>query len=138
MKDTEPAYNPTFNRLYLFFYLIPIFGFFPALWTLYRRQGSREQLTLSRLSVTLAGGWLLGYLLLGTAGEMSEFLTLRLLLLNMLLTSGYFIVSIWLMVRLYSRASSRYSSASGETRVASPRLPGFSHFAEHVLGKYLS
>ncbi|MBV9387275.1 MAG: hypothetical protein JOZ78_12700 [Chroococcidiopsidaceae cyanobacterium CP_BM_ER_R8_30] len=124
MKDIESADNPTFKRLYLLVYLIPIFGFFPALWTLYRRQGNREQLTVSRLSVTLAGSWLLGYLLLGTAGEMSEFLTLRLLLLNTLLTSGYFIVSLWLMVRLYSRQS--------------PRLPGFSRFAERVLGKYLS
>ncbi|MBV8885205.1 MAG: hypothetical protein JO235_14585 [Chroococcidiopsidaceae cyanobacterium CP_BM_RX_35] len=124
MKDLEPADNPVFKRLYLFLYLIPIFGCFPALWTLYRRRGSREQLTVSRLSVTLAGSWLLGYLLLGTAGEISEFLTLRLLLLNTLLTSGYFIVSLWLMVRLYSRQS--------------PRLPGFSHFPERVLGKYLS
>ena len=124
MKDIESADNPTFKRLYLLVYLIPIFGFFPALWTLYRRQGNREQLTVSRLSVTLAGSWLLGYLLLGTAGEMSEFLTLRLLLLNTLLTSGYFIVSIWLMVSLYSRQS--------------PRLPGFSRFAERILGKYLS
>ena len=123
MKDVELD-APAFKRLYLFFYLIPIFGFFPSLWTLYRRQGSREQLTVSRLSVTLAGSWLLGYLLLGTAGEMSEFLTLRLLLLNTLLTSGYFMVSLWLMVRLNQRQS--------------PRLPGFSRFAERVLGKHLS
>ncbi len=105
MKDVEPLGAPAYKHLYLFFYLIPIFGFFPALWTLCRRQGSREQLTVSRLSVTL-------------------FLTLRLLLLNTLLTSGYFMVSLWLMVGLNERQS--------------PRLPGFSHFAERLLGKHLS
>lgn len=124
MKDIEPVEPRAMARLYLFVYLIPVFGFFPALWTLYQQQGSREQLTVSRLSVTLAGSWLLGYLLLGTAGEMSEFFTLRLLLLNTLLTSGYFLVSLWLIVRLSAHQS--------------PRLPGFSRFAEQVLGKHLS
>ncbi len=124
MKDIEPVEPRAMARLYLFVYLIPVFGFFPALWTLYQQQGSREQLAVSRLSVTLAGSWLLGYLLLGTAGEMSEFFTLRLLLLNTLLTSGYFLVSLWLIVRLSTHQS--------------PRLPGFSRFAEQVLGKHLS
>ncbi len=123
MKNFEFADHPDLKHLQLFIYLIPILGFFPALWTLYRHQGSREQLALSRLSVTLAGSWLLGYLLLGTGAEMAEFLTLRLLLLNTLLTSGYFVASLWLMVRLWQRKS--------------PRLPGFSSFAERV-GKHLS
>jgi hypothetical protein len=72
----------------------------------------------------LAGSWLLGYLLLGIGAETSEFLTLRLLILNTLLTSGYFLVSIWLMVRLTSGKSAR--------------LPGFSRLAERVIGKHLS
>lgn len=124
MKNVEPVDNLDLKHLQLFFYLIPIIGFFPSLWTLYRHQGSREQLAVSRLAVTLAGSWLLGYLLLGFGAETSEFLTLRLLVLNSLLTSGYFLVSIWLMVRLSSRKS--------------VRLPGFSRLAERLLGKHLS
>lgn len=156
------------KHLYLFLYLIPIFGFFPSLWTLYQhgrdkevgRLGDGERgsagagenrttcdfrlqtndfpitpsphppitssplLRVSRLSVTLAFGWLLGYLLLNVGAETSEFLTLRLLVLNSLLTSGYFLVSIWLMVRLASHSS--------------VRLPGFTSFAERVIGKHLS
>jgi hypothetical protein len=110
----------------LFFYLIPVIGFFPSLWTLYSRQGSREQFVVSRLSVTLASSWLLGYLLLqtGAASSASEFFTLRLLLLNTFLTSGYFLVSLWLIIRLWQRKSTR--------------LPGFSDFAERVVGKHLS
>ncbi len=124
MKNAEPVDNQDLKHLQLFIYFIPILGFFPALWTLYFRQGSQEQITVSRLSVTLAGSWLLGYLLFSTGAEMSEFLTLRFLLLNTLLTSGYFLTSLWLMIRL----------SSGK----SPRLPGFSRLADRLLGKHLS
>ncbi|BAY26549.1 hypothetical protein NIES2100_63650 [Calothrix sp. NIES-2100] len=108
----------------LLVYLIPVIGFFPSLWTLYRRQGSREQIAASRLSITLAFTWFLGYLLLATGAQTSEFFGLRLLILNSFLTSGYFLVSVWLMLRLIQGKSHR--------------LPGFSRFADRVLGKYLS
>ena len=134
MKKVELSGNSDFKDLKLFIYLIPIIGFFPSLWTLYRhgnqKQPSdslpyqvRRQVNTSRLSVTLAGCWLLGYILLGFGAETSEFLALRLLVLNSLLTSGYFLVSILLMIRLVSGKSAR--------------LPGFSGLAERV-GKHLS
>lgn len=124
MKELDPLENSDLNRLQLFVYLVPVLGFFPALWTLYRRQGSREQQAVSRLSVTLAFGWLLGYILLSAGGQASEFWTLRLLFMNTLLTSGYFIVSVGLMVRLWQRKS--------------PRLPGISRIAEGTVRKHLS
>jgi hypothetical protein len=136
MKNLEHSDNRNLKHLKLFFYLIPILGFFPSLWTLYHHGNQsrgvggsgeqewpedRDQLALSRLSVTLSGCWLLGYFLLGIGAE-SEFFKLRFLMLNTLLTSGYFLVSIWLMFRL----------SSGK----SVRLPGFSRLAERV-GKHL-
>jgi hypothetical protein len=130
MKNVEPGDNAPSSQdsttlsIQLLFYLIPILGFFPSLWTLYRRRGSREQLTVCRLSIVLALTWLLGYLLLETGAATSDFLTLRLLILNSFLTSGYFLVSMWLMLKI----------VKGKSR----RLPGFSRFAERVLGKYLS
>ncbi len=111
------------NRLLLLFYLIPVVGFFPSLWTLYRRQGSKEQFALSRLSITLAGTWLLGYLLMSFGAETSDFLALRLLILNSFLTSGYFLVSLWLMFLLIQGKA--------------VRLPGFSQWAERILSKHL-
>ena len=124
MKELDPLENSDLNRLQLFIYLVPVLGFFPALWTLYRRQGSREQQAVSRLSVTLAFGWLLGYILLSAGGQTFEFWTLRLLFMNTLLTSGYFLVSVGLMVRLWQRKS--------------PRLPGISRIAEGTVRKHLS
>jgi len=94
------------------------------LWTLYCRQGSREQLNVSRLSITLALTWLLGYILLGTGAEEGEFFSLRLLLLNSFLTSGYFLVSAWLIVRTVQGKSNR--------------IAGFSRFANRISNKYLS
>ena len=134
MKKVELSDNSDFKHLELFIYLIPIIGFFPSLWTLYRHGNQKQssdslpyqvkrQVNTSRLSVTLASCWLLGYILLGFGAETSEFLALRLLVLNTLLTSGYFLVSILLIIRL----------ASGK----SARLPGFSGLAERV-GKHLS
>lgn len=134
MKNVEPVDNSDLKHLLLFVYLIPIVGFFPSLWTLYRRgnkaessdlhRADKQELAISRLSVTLAGSWLLGYILFGFGAETSDFLTLRLLVLNSFWTSGYFSISVWLMVRLFSRKSIR--------------LPGFSRLADRVLAKYLS
>jgi hypothetical protein len=124
MKELDPLENQDLKRLQLFVYLIPVLGFLPALWTLYRRQGTREQQAVSRLSVTLALGWLLAYILLLAGAQTSEFWTLRLLFLNSLLTSGYFLVSIGLMARLWRRKSLR--------------LPGISRIAEETVRKHLS
>lgn len=125
MKEPDPIENRELQRLQLFVYLVPVFGFFPALWTLYRRQGTREQQSVSRLSITLAFSWLFGYLLLaaGAGAQTSEFWTLRLLFMNSLLTSGYFLVSIGLMVRVWQRKQ--------------PRLPWMTRIAEKTLGKHL-
>ncbi len=124
MKDIDPFENQYLKHLQLFFYLVPVVGFFPSIWTLYRRQGSREEQAVSRLAVTLACAWLSGCLLLGAGSQVSEMFTLRLLFLNTLLTSGYSLVCLWLMVLLWQRKSLR--------------LPGFSRFADRVVGKHLS
>jgi len=119
--DKLPAKDTDISKTQLILYLIPIIGFFPSLWTLYQRQGSREKVTVSRLSITLAFIWMLGYLLL-TTGAATDFLTLRLLILNSFLTSGYFLVSVCLIFRVIQGKSSR--------------LPGFSNLAERLWHKY--
>lgn len=119
-----PSEDAPNKEITLVLYLIPVIGFFPSLWTLYRHKNSREQLEVSRLSITLALTWLLGYLLLATGAETGEFLTLRLLLLNSFFTSGYFLISAWLIIR----------TVQGKSK----RLAWFSHFANQVVNKYLS
>ncbi|HLO83793.1 MAG TPA: hypothetical protein VK203_02105 [Nostocaceae cyanobacterium] len=122
INSSSSCEDPPTSRRWLLLYLLPVIGFFPSLWTLYGRKGSREQLAVSRLSVTLAVTWILGYLLLATGAATSDFLSLRLLILNSFLTSSYFLVSLWLMLRLLQGKSAR--------------LPGFSNLAEGILRKY--
>jgi hypothetical protein len=119
--DKSPPKDTDVPKTQLILYLIPIIGFFPSLWTLYLRRNSREQMAVSRLSITLAFIWMFSYLLL-TTGAATDFLTLRLLILNSFLTSGYFLVSVWLIFRVIQGKSSR--------------LPGFSNLAERLWHKH--
>lgn len=112
MKNVEPFENRDIKHLQMFLYLIPVVGFFPALWTLYRHQGNKEQRHVSRLAVTLALGWLVAYVLLGAGAQASESLSLPLLVTSSLLSSGYFLVNIWLMVRLWQHKSLRLPGIS--------------------------
>lgn len=124
MKNTHPSENPELDRASLFVLMIPVIGFFPALWNLYRRQGSPERKAVSRLAIALAFSWLLGHILLEGAAISAESPTLTMLLMSSLLTTSYFIVSVGLMVRLWKRQPLW--------------LPGISRVAEQVVGKHLS
>lgn len=104
MNDFDRLEPDAVRHLQLFFYLLPVFGFFPALWTLYRRSGSRQERALSRFVVKFAMGWLLLYGLMGAAST-SESVQLPLLLTASFLTSGYFVLNLVLMLRLWQRKS---------------------------------
>jgi hypothetical protein len=99
----DPFENQDIEHVKLFFYLLPVVGFFPALWTLYYRSGDRKQQDLSRTVVTLTLTWLIVYVLLGISAETTDALSLQFWLTNSILTSGYFGAHIWLMVRLWQR-----------------------------------
>ncbi len=103
MNDLDSLENQDIHHLKLFLYLLPVFGFFPALWTLYRHKGNRQERSLSRLVIKLALGWLVAYFLMGVGATTSESLQIPLLLTSSLLTSGYFLVNLWMMVQLWRR-----------------------------------
>jgi hypothetical protein len=110
------------HRLETFFYLIPVMGLIPSLWAIYRRQRDKKQLAACRLSVLLAFIWLTIYLSCNVGADLSGTSTsiaLRLLFINGLATSGYFISSLWLMMLLWQKKS--------------VRLAGFSYLAENSL-----
>lgn len=90
------------NRLALFIYLIPVFGFFPAWWRLYGGKGTPQERSVSRLAIALALIWLSGYILLGTGIQhYSELPNLSLWIANSVFTTTYFLVNFGLMVRLW-------------------------------------
>ena len=111
------------HRLETFFYLIPVIGLIPSLWAIYRRQRDKKQLAVCRLSVLLAFIWLTIYLSCNVGADLSSgtsiSIALRLLFINGLATSGYFVSSLWLMMLMWQNKS--------------VRLVGFSYLAENTL-----
>ncbi|AMW31045.1 MULTISPECIES: hypothetical protein [Arthrospira] len=106
-----------------FVYLIPVLGFFPALWTLYRHQGTPQERATCRLVVTLAFSWLAGNLLLRGGASLAEIPELPVLLTSSVLTTTYFLVNFGLMVRLWKDKPLW--------------LPAISPFSEKVMRRYL-
>jgi hypothetical protein len=119
MKKASPASGDTLERLKLTIYLVPVFGVVPALYSLWQRQGSRQELAVSRLVVTLAITWVLAYGLLSAGSHLAPGLSLRLLITNTLVTTGYTLTNLVLMVRLLQGKSVHLPGFSG----LSKRLP---------------
>lgn len=104
-KDTQ-------RHLKLWIYFLPVVGILPALWTLYKTPSGnlenspphREQKKASRLSLTLVLVWLSFYSLLSLgAANGSEIISFRLLYVNAILTTAYFVSCTILMSRLGSK-----------------------------------
>jgi hypothetical protein len=122
--DQSPTHHrdlDALSRLETFLYLTPVVGLLPSMWAIYRCQRDKRQLAVCRLSVLLAFTWLSVYLSLNVGADLSgaSAVGFRLLFLNSLATSSYFMVSVWLMVLLWQKKSLR--------------LPGFSVLAERTI-----
>ncbi|NEP05347.1 MAG: hypothetical protein F6K25_24480 [Okeania sp. SIO2G4] len=123
MKNTQQLENSNINRLQLYLLVTPVLGFFMAMWILYRQHRSPQHRAVSKLVITLTMMWILGNILLQPGTEVGASGTITLLLINSLLTTSYFIISLGLMVRIWKRQPLW--------------LPGISRIAEKVVGKHL-
>jgi hypothetical protein len=112
------------SRLETFLYLTPVIGVFPSMWAIYRRQRDQKQLAVCRLSILLTFIWLSTYLGLSVGADLTggsgadglssiSAIGFRLLFLNGVATSGYFLTSIWLMMLLWQKKSLRLPGFSG-------------------------
>lgn len=80
------------RQLRLYLYLVPILVFFPALWQLYGNKGDRREQRISRQAIMLMLSWLSLYLGLGWGSDhLAGIGGFRMMYLNALLTSGYFL-----------------------------------------------
>jgi hypothetical protein len=100
MKPNDLAEGTTLERLKLMIYLVPIFGVVPAAYRVWQQQGSRQEQSVSRLVITLALTWVMVYGLLSTGSHLAPGLSLRFLISNTLVTTGYTLTNLVLMVRL--------------------------------------
>jgi uncharacterized membrane protein len=123
MEDVQDVLSsPALSRLLLFAYTVPVFGMVPAAWTLNRKKSDRHHRNVSRLTMTLGLTWILGSLIfntsLGMIDENAISAQVWVTLFNSIFSSSYFVVSLWLMMRLWKRQSLD--------------LPGFSSIAKHL------
>ncbi|MGK7931611.1 MAG: hypothetical protein AB4041_09280 [Microcystaceae cyanobacterium] len=102
LNENDPLKEAKLNKLQLIMYLLPMVGWVPALVTLSNKNSNTEQRLVSRVSVTLTIAWVVSYgiLWLGSL-QGSELFTFRLLYFNGLLTSGYILFSLALILRVF-------------------------------------
>jgi hypothetical protein len=118
MKNPNLSSGDTLERLKLVIYLVPIFGIVPATYSLLMRQGSRQEQSVSRLVITLALTWVVVYGALSAGSHLAPSFALRLLVTNLLVTTGYTLTNLVLMVRLLQGKS--------------VKLPGFSPLSKRL------
>ncbi len=107
------------HRLKLLFYLLPVVGLAPAVWNLFTNASrSRLERNLSRSVITITGLWLVMYVLFGSLAQ-QESLALPALAVNSVMTSAYFVLQLWLMVRLWRGQSLKLPGVAQVAR----RLP---------------
>lgn len=98
LNNNDPLKENKLKFLKLLIILLPIIGCFPALWTLYQSGSTSEEKKVSRVSISLGISWLIAYILLGIgAGNPSDLISFRLMYLNGLITSGYFLACVVFM-----------------------------------------
>jgi hypothetical protein len=93
------------KNLMLLFYLMPVFGAGLSLWTLSNPKAAPSELALSRLAMKLMLTWFAGTVMLDVGVENIDALKLPLLLVSSLFTSGYFVLNLGLMLRLWQGRS---------------------------------
>ncbi|BFM41236.1 hypothetical protein [Synechocystis sp. LKSZ1] len=100
MSAQDPFPEDPFERLQRSLVFLPVLGLVPALGFLKQLPPSDRRHRASRQALRLTGSWLLLYCLLSLGSTIGpELWSLRLLYLNGLFTSGYFLTCIWLLWR---------------------------------------
>ncbi|MBE9221861.1 hypothetical protein IQ215_04045 [Cyanobacterium stanieri LEGE 03274] len=103
MKNNNPEENP--NKFWLSLYLMPVIGLiFALISVLSSSEYKTTQIKkISRLSLKLGGGWLIIYSSLWLGSVLSnDLFSLRLMYLNGMLTTGYFLLCLFFLLKLWA------------------------------------
>ncbi len=97
-KNTEG----NLDKFQLSLYLMPVFGPIYVLISFGNVDGSHVKKAM--LSLRLGIGWIIAYSILSLGSNLSyDLFSMRLLYLNGLLTTGYFLTCLFLIIRVWSR-----------------------------------
>jgi hypothetical protein len=103
--DDRDRTDESASSLKLMLYFMPVFGIIPALWTLNQDASTKAERNASRVAVKLALTWFASYMLFDVGAQQIDGLHLPLLLTSSLITSGYFVMNLWLVILLWQRKS---------------------------------
>lgn len=86
-------YQPdNLDKFQLSLYMLPVVGIIPSLWCLYSQYSRVQQKKVSRVSVNLFFIWIFLYIILSLSSNFTgELYAVRLLYINALFTTGYFL-----------------------------------------------
>lgn len=104
MEDLD-RHDSEIRNLKLLLYFTPVFGMIPALWSLNREGSTRAERNASRVAMKLALAWFASYLTFDVGAHNIDALQIPLLLTSGLITSGYFVVNLWIVILLWQRKS---------------------------------
>jgi small neutral amino acid transporter SnatA (MarC family) len=99
-KTTAKSRSAPPSKLWMYASLVPVFGVVPSLMVLSRDRSNQAARNVSKASILLALIWLSTYTMLGGDHSGDSF-NISIELFKGTLTSGYFMVCIWLMFKLY-------------------------------------
>jgi hypothetical protein len=94
------GFSPT-NKAWMYACLVPVFGVVPSVMILSRDRSNQEARNVSKVSILLTLIWLFIYAMLGSGAQSVESIQISTELIEGTFTSGYFVVCIWLMFKLY-------------------------------------
>jgi len=93
MNEVTPTISSK-QKAFMYACLIPVFGSIPALMAAISDRGSKQLKDVAQISLLCVLVWLSGYLFLGDGNQVTLELS------KATLTSGYFVLNIYLMWRL--------------------------------------
>ncbi|MGY6529407.1 MAG: hypothetical protein ACXITR_05710 [Cyanobacterium sp.] len=101
MKDNYRQEN--LNKFWLSLYLMPIVGIFFALISVFSKSENQFQTKkISRVSLRLGLSWLTIYSSLWLGSSFSnDLFSIRLMYLNGMFTTGYFLICLFFLIRLW-------------------------------------
>ncbi|MDB9314462.1 hypothetical protein PN462_15220 [Spirulina sp. CS-785/01] len=101
----DPLQEQPLQRLQQLLCFLPLVGIVPALWTLYQPHSTGKQRKTARQALTLTLLWAIAYSLTGIgATQLTALNHLRLLYLDSLITSGYFLTCLVFMGLTWRKA----------------------------------
>lgn len=93
--------DSTKERIEMFFCLMPVFGLLPSAIALVRQRSSRKVRDVSQVAIALMLAWAIAYGAMGGVPAEGETLQVTAELMKATISSGYFVLCLYLMYRLY-------------------------------------